>query len=110
MRKPAWTYIAIVVRWVDGDTLDVVIDLGFRMATKQRLRLFGLDCPERGSDGWEAATHFSTSMAPPGTSVLVKTHDAPEKYGRYLAEIYIDGQSINDALIDAGHAALYGKR
>lgn len=104
---PAFQYAADVIRWVDGDTLDVTIDLGFMVTTEQRLRLYGIDTPERGKKGYKEARQFCEGYAPAGTRVVVKTHKTPEKYGRYLAVLYLGPTSLNDILIEEGHAVSY---
>ena len=59
-----YTYLATVDRWVDGDTVDMVIDLGFRMSTHQRFRLLGVDTPERGEPKWAEATACCNAVLP----------------------------------------------
>lgn len=102
---PPYMYSAKIDRWVDGDTVDVWIDLGFRIHTHQRLRLLDVDTPEvRGLEkiAGAAATTFVNQLAPPETQVLVSTMKTG-KYGRWLAEIWVEGKLINSELVKAGH-------
>lgn len=103
-----YTYSAEVVRWVDGDTVDVVIDLGFKVSLRERLRLLGVDTPERGQEGYVEATEFCEKLAPAGSRVGVVTFKAG-KYGRWLANIILDGttETINDRLLSEGLAKEY---
>jgi micrococcal nuclease len=105
-----------VLRWVDGDTVDLrvssVHDFGFRFrygfTFEDRFRLFGVNTPERGQPGWAEATAACVAFAPVGSTVYVETHkDSRDKYGRWLADIYVNGSSLNLHLIAEGLAALY---
>lgn len=106
-----------ILRWVDGDTVDLrvslVHDFGFRFrygfTFDDRFRLFGVNTPERGRPGWAEATAECVRLAPAGSLVRVETHkDSRDKYGRWLADIYLaDGSSLNRRLVDAGFAKNY---
>lgn len=95
-----YTYRATVDRWVDGDTVDMVFDLGFRIAVHQRIRLLGVDTPERGQPGYIEARQVAESIHPPGSTVIISTEKplAGDKYGRYLAAL----PAVRDALRAAG--------
>lgn len=101
-----YQYRATVDRWVDGDTVDMVVDLGFRMTTHQRFRLLGdgdtpvIDTPERGEPGYVEARQVSESVHPPGSVVIVSTEKplAGDKYGRYLVLL----PEVNAALRASG--------
>lgn len=106
-----------VIRWVDGDTVDLRIaavrDFGFRfryaLSFEDRFRLYGINTPERGQPGWAEATAECNALAPAGSGVLVRTHmDDRDKYGRWLAEVFTpDGLSVNWRLIAQGLAEPY---
>ncbi len=101
-----YQYRATVDRWVDGDTVDMVVDLGFRMTTHQRFRLLGdgdtpvIDTPERGALGYVEARDVPESVHPPGSVVVVSTEQplAGDKYDRYLVLL----PEVNAALRAAG--------
>src|SRR5690242_17733723 len=104
-----YTYKATVLRVVDGDTVDIEIDLGFDIRTVQRVRLAGLNAPEKNTDAGMQAKLWLVDRLWIGAQVTVRS-DKPgggDKYGRYLATI-IDGKdgdrSVNDALLASGHA------
>lgn len=105
-----FTYNAKVVRVVDGDTIDVEIDLGFDIWHKTRLRLTGIDTPEVNTEiGRKARDYVKAALE--GQMVVITT-TKPDKYGRYLAEIFVNENSFNKNLIDIGMAKVYtgGKR
>lgn len=107
-------YVRKVENVVDGDTIDVLIDLGFDILFQSRVRLAGIDTPEsRTKDLKEKALgleskeylkkHFKDAK-----SVVIKTEkmDSSEKYGRILGWVYINGDtvSLNDMMINDGYA------
>ena len=111
-----YEYKARLLRVVDGDTVDAMIDLGFNVWINQRIRLYGVDTWEcRTRDKAEkkkglAAKEFTKDMlgeAKLGRFSLV-SHGVG-KYGRVLGEIYVEGQlnSLNDLLKVNGHAYSY---
>lgn len=99
---------------VDGDTIDVDIDLGFNISYSQRVRLAGVDTPEsRTTDkfektlGLESKEYLKTKLKDV-KDIIIKTQkpDSSEKYGRILGWLYIDGAeiSINEQMIQDGYA------
>jgi micrococcal nuclease len=103
-----------VTKIVDGDTIDVDIDLGFNISFSQRVRLAGIDTPEsRTKDarekalGLEVKNKVKVSMES-AKKVVIKTElpDSTEKYGRILGWVYLDDstKSLNEQLIEEGYA------
>lgn len=103
---------------VDGDTIDVDIDLGFAVSFTQRVRLAGIDTPEsRTTDlkekalGVEVKEKIKKEIAA-AKDIVIKTEkpDSSEKYGRILGWLFLDGNtvSLNQQLIDQGYAWTYG--
>ena len=99
---------------VDGDTIDVDIDLGFDISFSSRVRLAGIDTPEsRTKDlaekklGLEAKEYVKSKIKD-AKEVVIKTEkmDSSEKYGRILGWVFLDGSeiSINQKMIDEGYA------
>ncbi|RSS97240.1 hypothetical protein EF903_01580 [Streptomyces sp. WAC05292] len=103
-----FTYSATVMRTIDGDTLDLDVDLGFGIHLIQRVRLHGINTAEKSTAaGKEAAAWAQGWIDTNGPDFTVETH-SKEKYGRYLATLTpARGQSLNAALIEAGHAVAY---
>jgi micrococcal nuclease len=107
-------YVKKVTNVVDGDTIDVEIDLGFDISFSSRVRLAGIDTPEsRTKDKAEKALglevkEYLKSKIKDAKSVVIKTEkmDSSEKYGRILGWVYLDGStvSINEQMISEGYA------
>ena len=101
-----YEYKARIESVVDGDTVDAIIDLGFKTSMRQRLRLARIDTPERGQDGYAQARDFVT-WAVIDKPVEIRTEKI-SKWGYYIAEITLpDGQNLSNALLKAGLAKLY---
>jgi len=106
-----YTYQANVTSVYDGDTLTVDIDLGFSIVLrKQTVRLVRINTPElRGSTqekGLAARDALRSRVL--GKSVILKTiKDSREKYGRWLGEVWVDGECINDWMLSEGLAVKY---
>ena len=107
-------YSIKMLRVVDGDTVDVDIDLGFGVwLRKQRIRLYGIDTPEsRTSDDQEKiygmlAKDFLTRWTNAG-DLRLKTHkDDRGKFGRILGEVFADGVNLNLKMCKEGYAVQY---
>ena len=102
---------------VDGDTIDVEIDLGFDISIFKRVRLAGIDTPEsRTSDkyektlGLESKAYLKQRLSAAKT-IVIKTEkpDSSEKYGRVLGWLFLDEDktSFNEAMIASGYAWSY---
>ena len=103
-------YMATVLKVIDGDTVDLDVDLGFDVHAKMRFRLAGIDAPElRTAEGKTARNWLVLNLAVGREVVVCTEKDRKEKYGRYLATIFpVDGSmSINDKMVEAGHAKKY---
>jgi len=107
-------YVKKVNKVVDGDTIDVDIDLGFDISFSSRVRLAGIDTPEsRTADKMEKALgleskEYLKKAIDAAKTVVIKTEkmDSSEKYGRILGWVFLDGsdKSINQKMIDGGYA------
>jgi len=109
-----FTYNAKVTRVVDGDTVVAVVDLGFSIKATMIFRLKGINTPELISATRDAAIRAKDYLAErvEGKDITIKTYkDRKEKYGRYLAELFVDDVNINQQLIIEAYAvADDGKR
>ena len=121
--------IKCVDRIVDGDTIDVTLDLGFDILHKTRVRLYGINTPEKRTRdleekkrGYAASERLAELVddvtTTHGDELILKTKEKG-KYGRYLGIIYRGDKRYNDAilslneqLVSEGHAVEYfgGKR
>lgn len=104
-----YEYAARPLRVIDGDTLEVQVDLGFDVHVKQRVRLLGVNCPEHGTVGGEDATAFTKGWLQQfGPDLTLRTvRDRKEKYGRYLGVIVASTRILNEDLVTNGHAVDY---
>ena len=106
-----YIYIATVVSVYDGDSITVDVDCGFGIILrKQKLRLLGIDTPElRGDTIVEARVSRDWLREKIlNTQIIIKTYkDRKGKYGRWLAELFVDGININNQMITEGLAKVY---
>ena len=115
-----YEYKALINRVIDGDTVDIDIDLGFGIWMKdERVRVMGIDTPEsRTSDKLEkvfglAAKDRLKELIPEGSIQILKTEvdkdgeDAKGKFGRILGDFIVEGHRITEILVDEGHAVEY---
>ena len=117
-----YVYPAHLVRVVDGDTLDLRVDLGFNVRLDLRVRLWGVDTPEKYGvrkgtpehQRGEAASAFTAQWLGEAHRLEVRSHNGRKlgrgRYGRWIAEVwrYVgeerDPTPLSGALLSAGHA------
>lgn len=110
-----YTYKATVERVVDGDTIDLIIDLGFKITTFQRIRLRGINTPEtyrvkkdseEYKEGMQAKAFVLERITNNNNQVIVETDKDVGKFGRYLGLIRLadSEQTLNDELVEKGFA------
>lgn len=112
-----YTYRVKVVRVVDGDTVDVDIDLGFDVWLRnERVRLEGIDAPEsRTSDpvekifGLAAKQHLQEILSEENDFIALvsKDYDPRGKFGRVLGDLLVNGESVCYAMVADHHATPY---
>ena len=109
-----YQYKAIITKVIDGDTVDVDIDLGFEVWLRnQRIRLYGIDTPEsRTSDKEEkvyglAAKAFLKEALKQGPVTLRTVKDGKGKFGRILGEFIVNNININEFMIINYHGVAY---
>ena len=110
-------YRSSLLKIVDGDTIDVDIDLGFSVVLKkQRIRLYGINTPESRTRDLEekryglAAKARVRELLEAAESITIKTaidKKARGKYGRILGTVYADDINVNELLVEEGHAIRY---
>jgi micrococcal nuclease len=113
MSHELYVYWVRLLKVVDGDTIDVMVDLGFRTFVGARLRLAGIDTAELNSTDPEKrklaqeAKIYLLSRLP--EEFVIKTYlDRSDKYGRMLAEVWVGDSMVNEELVQAGLAQVYG--
>jgi micrococcal nuclease len=103
--RELYNYRAVCTRVIDGDTADLVIDVGFKMTTTQRVRLLGINTPERGQEGYQEAKDYLTSRILEKT--LVISTRKSDVFGRYLGTIYVEDENVNEELLREGLAVVF---
>lgn len=104
---PAYRYSAEVLRILDGDTIEVSLDLGFNLRQRMLLRLYGLNAQElhdknaaKRASAFEAKKFVDSHIG--GKTVIAETVKPKDKFGRYLCNVYLeDGKCLNTLLLDA---------
>lgn len=109
-KKDVYIRNAKVIRVVDGDTAEFNVDLGCDIHINMTCRFNGINAPEVSTNEGKASKVWLQNKLPPEQTVIIQTvADKKEKYGRYLADVYLPGAatSINDELVNEGLAKPY---
>ena len=104
-----------ITKIVDGDTIDVLLDMGFDIKYQSRVRLFGIDTPESRTRNKEEKVRGLLSKAylkqalKKAKKLTIKTHKGSEtgKFGRILGEVFADGVNLNLKMCTEGYAVQY---
>lgn len=109
-----YEYKAKLIRYVDADTLELEVDLGFRMTFTDHFRLMGINTPEKRGDEKELglkAIEFSNQCLPWGSELVIKTAKDQGKYGRWLVSIEYQDYDFTgtweEFLVKEGYALEY---
>ena len=108
-----YEYNCKIKRVVDGDTVDVVIDLGFDIHYASRVRLYGIDTPESRTRNKDEkvrglmSKQYLIDELDKGQVVIKTKKDKKGKFGRVLGELYVDDKNINLMMVDDFHAVKY---
>ena len=110
-----YEYKCEVTRVVDGDTVDCVLDLGFSILHKCRVRLYGIDTPESRTRDLDEkargklASKFLQDSIDNGKDIVLRSElkDSKGKYGRVLGSIIVDDLDINKAMVTNNLAVKY---
>src|SRR3989338_1969718 len=93
----SYTYAATVDRVIDADTLLALIEAGFGIIVRDRLRLRGIDCPETGTPEGDRAKRFVEKLLPTGSTIVLKSHkDRTDQHGRFVVDVFYK-QGVEDA-------------
>ena len=113
-----WTYRCKLKKVIDGDTVDVDIDLGFGIwQMNERVRIMGIDTPESRTRnkiekkfGLAAKARLKSLLGPKPvlqTTISKKGEDMKGKFGRVLGDFLIDGEQVSQIMCKEGHAVAY---
>ena len=104
-----YTYTAEVIRVIDGDTLLVLIDCGFSVFKKERIRLARINCPEMDTDDGKKAKEFVEENVKVGSTIMLYSKKK-DSYGRYIGEVKFKDvtvdRNLSDFIINNQHAEL----
>ena len=109
-KEAAYIYDAEVADVIDGDTVDLHVSLGFYVWIRyQRIKLAGIDAPDPATPEGAAATKHLESLIGGKSVILESIHgdDDParrDSFGNWLGNVWLDGKSINDAMVESGNA------
>jgi micrococcal nuclease len=102
-----YTYKATIVRWIDGDTVLLDIDLGFNIIRQERIRLARINATELNSKipfqvrKAKHARAVLNKFCPPGSTISVTTSkNKKDMYARYIAEVKFNNKNISDYLLE----------
>ena len=110
-----YEYKAKLCRIIDGDTIEALIDLGFEIAIRKKIRLYGINAPEKGrglskeEQAAEAAERRLEGLLEASDGEFTLISHGHGKFGRCLGEILINKQSVNEILLKEGLVTEYGK-
>lgn len=109
---PDYVYWARIVRYIDGDTVLLDIDLGHYVWVRLSCRLFGINARERSAPGGaEAAAHLANLLPPVGGSVVIRSVAVDKYSGRFDGQLQLpDGRDAGEAMVADGYAALWDGR
>lgn len=102
-----WDYSVYVHKVVDGDTIDLEVDVGFYLTTRVRVRLIGIDTPERGQAGWADGTAFTSRWLAARFGKLRARTYKTDSFGRWIADVYAGDEHLSVALVEGGYAVPY---
>jgi micrococcal nuclease len=100
-----YKYQANLIKVIDGDTVDLSVDLGFYIFAKIRFRLAYINTPERGQEGFKEASNRLTELLT-NQSIIVESSKS-DKYGRWLGTLYVNDININNVLLNERYAKEY---
>lgn len=98
------TYQATIFEVLDGDTFNAVVDLGFGIKITQKFRMGGLDAPELPTPEGLAAKEFLVNEFSKNDGKVILKSSGIDKYGRWLAEVWVQDENLNQKLIQSGQA------
>lgn len=101
-----YKYNAVVNKIIDGDTVNLTIDLGFRLSYTANCRLSGINAPEMNTEEGKASKITLTLLLGLGNKYLIESTGL-DKYGRPIVTIIKGDTSINMMMIEQGQAEKY---
>jgi len=111
MKQHLHLHPAKVIRWVDADTVILQVDLDYHIGTAPiRHRLVWINAYEKNTALGKKAIKYVNQLAPEGSDVIVRSYKATgdeDNFGRWLVEVYVDDESVNQLLLKEGFAVSF---
>jgi len=102
-----------IIKVIDGDTVDAIIDVGFNILIKKRIRLYAINAPETRTKnkkekqkGLESKKALSAALDMHKGKITIQSHGIG-KYGRIIGELFIEGNSVSEFMVSEGFAEKY---
>ena len=100
-----YEYKAVVEKVIDGDTIDVMIDLGFYVFKTERVRLARINCPELSTPEGQTSKQFVIDYLSQKNVIIKTQKNIYDKYGRWIADVFVANECLNDVLLQKNLAA-----
>jgi len=101
-----YEYFATANKIVDGDTINLTIDLGFRMTMTANCRLSEINAPEINTEAGKQSKQFLETLIKPGQKYFIQSTGL-DKYGRPIVKIFVNDMVVNYHMIEMGFAKQY---
>ena len=101
-----WIVPAVVTRIIDGDTIEVTLDLGWKLYKNDHVRFAGINAPEIKTPEGIGARDFLSIYLKVGQKVMIQSHKL-DKYGRCLATVMVGDVNLNNLMVSSNHAVEY---
>ena len=97
-------FTAQIIRVIDGDTVEVSLDVGFGLTLRDHVRVLGINCPEMSTPDGPRARARTAELLPIGSYVVAKCASHRDKYGRVLADFVVGNATLGEILLAEGLA------
>lgn len=99
--RPAYTYSADLLRVIDGDTYELLVDVGFKIMHRTMVRLRGFSVAEKNTPDGVRATNYAFAALNSG-KITITTHKDKQSFTRWIADVYVNDRHMADILRDSG--------
>lgn len=89
-----------VIRWLDGDTVEGEVDVGFGLKLTDHVRIYGINCPELSTPDGPKAKARSEQLLPVGTETVLQAQRHKDKYGRLLGDFPLKDKTLSQILLE----------
>ena len=101
---PSYTYLARLVRVIDGNTYVLDVDMGFHVHRHLTVRLQGVNAHEIGEPGGEMARRYAEAvLGNPHARILVQSYKDRQSFARWVCDVWVEGRPLADMLREFNH-------